>query len=44
MAGSLGTKRTMFFGFPHFDIEGEPLTVVIQIDSEILQLICRTVF
>ena len=39
-----GDKENNVFRVSHFDIEGEPLTVVIQIDSEILQLICRTVF
>lgn len=39
-----GDKENNVFRVSHSDIEGEPLTVVVQIDSEILQLICLTVF
>ena len=39
-----GDKENNIFRVSHSDIEGEPLTVVVQIDPDIFQLICRTVF
>jgi len=37
-------RENNIFRVSHVDIEGEPLTVVIQINPDIFELICRTVF
>lgn len=39
-----GDEENNIFRIPHEDIEGEPLTVVVQIDIEENRLICLTVF
>ncbi len=39
-----GDRENNVFRVSHTDIEDEPLTVVVQIDTRISQLICLTVF
>ena len=39
-----GDKENNIFRVSHVDIEGEPLTITVQIDPDIFELVCLTVF